>query len=238
MLKFHKHYLKNMDEALKTNRIRSKEFFTKYLSGKVIDIGAGPDLVIPTAERFDIDDGDANHITQFRKTESYDTVHSSHCLEHMFNPVNALNEWWSLVKPGGYLILVVPDEDLYEQGIWPSMFNPDHKNTFRLNKNKSWSPVSFEIEELVKNLPDVQIISAEIQDKNYDYQLKTSYPTEYKRIPFLLRALKRIIRKLPLVGRALLVKYENILFKNYGFPIDQTIRDALAQIQIVTHKVA
>ena len=227
-----------MDEALKTNRIRSKEFFTKYLSGRIIDIGAGQDLVIPTAERFDIEDGDANYITQYRKTESYDAVHSSHCLEHMFNPVNALNEWWLLVKPGGYLILVVPDEDLYEQGNWPSLFHGDHKNTFRLNKNNSWSPVSFDLEELVKNLPDVQIISSEIQDKYYDYQLKTSYPPEYKRIPLLLRALKRIIRKIPLIGKALLIKYENILFKYYGFPIDQTMRDALAQIQIVAHKVA
>ena len=226
-----------MDEALKTNRIRSKEFFTKYLSGKVIDIGAGDDLVIPTAERFDIEDGDANYITQYRKTESYDAVHSSHCLEHMFNPVNALNEWWLLVKPGGYLILVVPDEDLYEQGNWPSLFHGDHKNTFRLNKNNSWSPVSFDLEELVKNLPNVQIISSEIQDENYDYQLKTSYPPEYKRIPLLLRALKKIIRKIPLVGKALLVKYENILFKFFGFPIDQTMRDALAQIQIVAHKI-
>ena len=227
-----------MDEALKTNRIRSKEFFTKYLSGKIIDIGAGQDLVIPTAERFDIEDGDANYITQYRKTESYDAVHSSHCLEHMFNPVNALNEWWLLVKPGGYLILVVPDEDLYEQGNWPSLFHGDHKNTFRLNKNNSWSPVSFDLEELVKNLPNVQIISSEIQDEYYDYQLKTSYPPEYKRLPLLLRALKRIIRKIPLVGKALLVKYENILFKYFGFPIDQTMRDALAQIQIVAHKIA
>lgn len=226
-----------MDEALKTNRIRSKEFFTKYLSGKVIDIGAGEDLVTPTAERFDIEDGDANYITQYRKTENYDAVHSSHCLEHMFNPVNALNEWWLLVKPGGYLILVVPDEDLYEQGNWPSLFHGDHKNTFRLNKNKSWSPVSFEVVELVKNLPDVQIISAEIQDKFYDYQLKTSYPAKYKHIPFLLKEPKRIIRKLPLVGNPLLVKYENILLKYFGIPIDQTLRAALAQIQIVSHKV-
>jgi SAM-dependent methyltransferase len=156
----------------------------------------------------------------------------------MFNPVNALNEWWLLVKPGGYLILVVPDEDLYEQGNWPSLFHGDHKNTFRLNKNNSWSPVSFDLEELVKNLPNVQIISSEIQDEYYDYQLKTSYPPEYKRIPLLLRALKKIIRKIPLVGKALLVKYENTLFKYFGFPIDQTMRDALAQIQIVAHKIA
>ena len=34
-----------MDEALKTNRIRSKEFFTKYLSGKIIDIGTHNELI-------------------------------------------------------------------------------------------------------------------------------------------------------------------------------------------------
>jgi hypothetical protein len=33
----------------------------------------------------------------------------------------AISQWWSLVKVCGYLILVVPDEDLYKQGVWPSM---------------------------------------------------------------------------------------------------------------------
>ncbi len=49
-----------MDEASKTNAIRKPDFFTKYLGGRVIDIGAGPDLVCEWAERFDIEDGDAN----------------------------------------------------------------------------------------------------------------------------------------------------------------------------------
>ena len=161
-----------MDESLKTNRVRSKEFFTKYLSGKVIDIGAGQDLVIPTAERFDIEDGDANYITQFRKTESYDTVHSSHCLEHMFNPVTALNEWWSLVKPGGYLILVVPDEDLYEQGKWPPTFNLDHKNSFTIYKEESWCQNSINVFDLVKSLGNnVELVRLEQLSSNYRFDI-------------------------------------------------------------------
>src|SRR5437660_6896423 len=111
------------DEARKTNALRGPAFIERYLSGRVIDIGAGNDLVAPHAERFDIDDGDANLITRHRAAGAYDAVHSSHCLEHMHDPAAALAEWWALVKPGGYLIVVVPHEDLYEQGIWPSIFN-------------------------------------------------------------------------------------------------------------------
>lgn len=108
----------------------------------MIDIGAGKGLVCPWAELFDIEDGDANQITRYRTSGSYDAVHSSHCLEHMTDPVVSLSQWWALIKPGGYLVLVVPDEDLYEQGFWPSRFNNDHKATFIIKTDKSWSPVS------------------------------------------------------------------------------------------------
>ena len=227
-----------MDEALKTNKLRNAEFFTKYLSGKVIDIGAGRDLVTPTAERFDLEDGDADFITRYRQPQTYDAVHSSHCLEHMVDPVRALNEWWSLVKPGGHLVLVVPEEDLYEQGTWPSRFNADHKHTFRLNKKDSWSPVSFDIYQLVSTLPGVKVISAEIQDAHYNHKLKASFPLEVQSIPFLLSLLGKISRKVPHLGKSLHEKFEDIRFQFYGVPIDQTLRKAVAQIQIVAQKTA
>lgn len=219
-----------MDEALKTNLLRNMDFFETYLSGKVIDIGAGDDLVSPNAERFDLEDGDANFITRYRQPGSYDTVHSSHCLEHMFDPKNALNGWWELVKPGGFLILVVPDEDLYEQGIWPSIFNLDHKNTFRLAGDASWSPVSHNIRDLVLSLPNAQIISAEVQDRGYDYRLKKDPLAAYKRPPLFFRMLKRLMNK------SLLLKYDNFIYSHYGWPVDQTMRGAMAQIQIIAKK--
>jgi len=40
---------------------------------------------------------------------SYDFVLSSHNLEHFANPVKALNEWKRVVRPGGSLIMVLPD---------------------------------------------------------------------------------------------------------------------------------
>tara|TARA_B100001079_G_scaffold56522_1_gene47345 strand:- start:491 stop:1177 length:687 start_codon:yes stop_codon:yes gene_type:complete len=226
-----------MDEAKKTNNIRGKVFLEKYFSGKIIDIGAGEDLVCDAAERFDQDDGDANHITRYRDLDTYDTVHSSHCLEHMHDPEKALLEWWKLIKPGGYLVLVVPDEDLYEQGFWPSRFNRDHKATFTLNNKKSWSPVSFNILELVSSLPNSEIISAEIQDKYYDYNLQTKRPLSQivKKYPLWYRGIRRITKKLKM-GNSLLEKLQNQLLLSHQIPVDQTMRNAVAQIQILAKR--
>jgi len=108
-----------MKESSKTNQVRSEEFFNTYLKGKVIDIGGGSDTVTENAEVFDLEHGDAQHILRYKDKESYDCVYSSHCLEHMKDVPLALSKWWELLKPEGYMIIVVPHEDLYEQKIWP-----------------------------------------------------------------------------------------------------------------------
>jgi len=117
-------------EASKTKQILSEDE-KKIFQGKGIDIGCGLDPILPSARPFDIKDGDANVITQYIN-EEYDYVFSSHCLEHMRNPSEAIQEWWKLVKEEGHLIFTVPDEDLYEQGYFPSLFNDDHKSTFTI----------------------------------------------------------------------------------------------------------
>ncbi|WP_338635662.1 methyltransferase domain-containing protein [Spirobacillus cienkowskii] len=226
-----------MRETSKTNQIRGEDFLKKYLSGKVIDIGSGDDLVCLTAERFDKYEGDANHITKYREPNTYDAVHSSHCLEHMLNPKNALEEWWKLIKPGGFLVLVVPDEDLYEQGFWPSRFNRDHKVTFTIRKEKSWSPVSYNIFDLVESLPSSEVISIELQDKNYNYQLQTKYPPPpIAKINIVRRAVRRIIRLL-ICNQSWWEKMENRRFYTHNVPVDQTMREAVAQIQVIVRKV-
>jgi len=40
---------------------------------------------------------------------SYDFLLSSHCLEHVANPLAALREWRRVVRPGGTLVLILPD---------------------------------------------------------------------------------------------------------------------------------
>lgn len=39
-----------------------------------------------------------------------DFVLASHVLEHFFNPIKALKEWYRVIKPEGYICLVIPDK--------------------------------------------------------------------------------------------------------------------------------
>lgn len=51
--------------------------------------------------------------------DTYDFLLSANCLEHIANPLKAINEWIRVIKPNGYLLLVLPRK---ENGF-------DHKRT-------------------------------------------------------------------------------------------------------------
>jgi len=44
------------------------------------------------------------------QSQSYDFVFSSHCLEHIANPLKAVKEWLRVIQNNGYLILIVPEK--------------------------------------------------------------------------------------------------------------------------------
>lgn len=161
-------------------RLSQANFLTRYFVGDGIDIGAGEDSLfkymylfpaIRSGQIWDIHNGDA----QFMKSiadNSYDFVHSSHCLEHLNNPMVGLKNWFRIVKPGGHLIILVPDEDLYEQGIFPSTFNSDHKWSFTIYKPTSWSKKSINVVDLIKTLgAQAKPLKIELLDSTYHYQL-------------------------------------------------------------------
>jgi len=159
-----------MQETSKSRARREAEGFDRYLRGKVLDIGCGDDKITPDATGWDVDDGDAQKLESVPNS-FYDTVYSSHCLEHMRDPLEALLNWWRVLKPGGYLIVAVPDEDLYEQGVWPSFFNGDHKFTYTASKSESWSMVSKNVVDLLRLLPSHKLISLRTIDTGYDYDI-------------------------------------------------------------------
>ena len=228
-----------MNESSKTRLVRGSDFDKTYFSGTVLDIGCDTDVVVSHAQAFDQQHGDANEILNYLKPNSFNTVNSSHCLEHMQHPEKAIQDWWQLVKPGGYLITVVPHEVLYEQGQWPSRFNSDHKATFRLKTNNTWSPCSFDIYELSKSLPGAQIISAEIQDNNYNYNIQrlgeetsNSRAIRIKHVELIHQLLNKKLLSIPLLDEL------NIFFAGLGSTVDQTMGSALAQIQVIARKVS
>lgn len=214
-----------MDEASKTLALYP-ELLGGVLVGRVLDIGAGVDPVTKDAIVFDKAQGDAQEINNFFDLESFETVFSSHCLEHMVNPQEAIQSWFSLVKPGGHLITIVPDEDLYEQGHFPSIFNSDHKSTFTISKSNSWSPVSINCLELFAKL-DGEIVCLSQQSDNYNLSLQTHRKVGLRKFRF---------------GRKLLsFKHVNNLAINFRLvPIDQTRNQnlTLAQIFIIVRKIS
>jgi SAM-dependent methyltransferase len=166
------------DETSKANKRRINTYlYNKVFSGDGIDIGSGGDILkkeiypnIKSVEPFDLEHGDAQYINKYINKQ-FDFVHSSQCLEHMVDANVALVNWWNLVKPGGYLIFSMPDEDLYEQGVFPSRWNHDHKWTFSIYKSNSWSPVHLNILDMIFRLEKQEIIKIELIDTNYNYTL-------------------------------------------------------------------
>jgi SAM-dependent methyltransferase len=219
------------NEASKTRELWDEDV-RALLSGDGIDIGAGPDLISPNAVRFDQEQGDANKVDEYFDRQ-FDFVFSSHCLEHMYDPVDAMRRWWSLVKPGGHMILLVPDEDLYEQGYWPSIFNEDHKATFTIEKETSWSPVSHNFLKMAKDLPSGEILEISVQDHDYDRGLLLPRVLPRKNLKIRRRAAKSISKAFSAFG----LDVRLLANKLFRIPIDQTAFGALAQIQLVMRKI-
>jgi SAM-dependent methyltransferase len=169
--------------------------FDRYFAGKrVLDIGCGDDKIVPTAEGWDLPQGDGQHLRGLADG-SFDVVFSSHFIEHLRDPLEGLLNQWRVLKPGGHLIFLVPDEDLYEQGLWPSLFNTDHKHTYTIAKDVTWSPASKNIVDLVGHLPQHKVISMRMVDTGYDYvDLKVYDQTDVRKAE---AAVEVIVRKGP-----------------------------------------
>jgi len=161
-------------------RLHDSRFVSRYFVGNGIDIGCGSDSVEMYSELFplmkdvtpwDLADGDAQLMAGVQDNK-FDFVHSSHCLEHMIDPIDALKNWFRILKPEGHLVILVPDEDLYEMGTFPSVNNPDHKWTFTLWKETSWCTKSINVTDLVKVLGEsAEVIKLELLDATHRHLL-------------------------------------------------------------------
>ena len=181
-------------------RLTDSNFVNRYFVGNGVDIGGKPDPLalyaalfsrLTSVRTWDWEDGDAQHLASLTD-DSVDFVHSSHCLEHLVDPAEGLRNWTRVVKPGGYLVITVPDEDLYEQGVFPSTFNRDHKWTFTIFKARSWSTRSLNILDLIRQLGEnVELVLLEQISATYRFDLprydQTLTPVAECGIEFVLR---------------------------------------------------
>jgi len=115
-------------------------------------------------------------------------------------------------------------------------FNNDHKATFRINSNDSWSYVSYDLLDLVLKLPNALVKDATIQDYNYDYNLQGKKFGRFASKMFRWKYSKNKIKNiLAYIGNKYFYSYI-FVENNDGRLIDQTYGDALAQMQVIVKK--
>ncbi len=106
---------------------RCRERLKRFCVGYGLDIGYGGDPIVPGAITVDLPQpytkvggaplnlgGDARDLYWFRD-EVFDYVYSSHLLEDFEDTRSVVKEWLRVIKPGGYLILFCPDEQVYRR---------------------------------------------------------------------------------------------------------------------------
>lgn len=193
-------------------RLSDPNFSNRYFVGRGLDIGGKPDPLslyqqlfsrMDEVRTWDMEDGDAQFLSGIKDCQ-FDFVHSSHCLEHLNDPFEGIRNWLRAIRPGGHLIVTVPDEDLYEQGVFPSTFNHDHKWTLTIWKAHSWSERSVNVVDLVKSLGEVaELIKMEQLSSTYRFNLprydQTLTPVGECGIEFIVR--KRLKAEIDARGR-------------------------------------
>tara|TARA_Y100001958_G_scaffold148707_1_gene130636 strand:+ start:876 stop:1472 length:597 start_codon:yes stop_codon:yes gene_type:complete len=160
LYKIYRYFKKYEGETTKAFRRRRKEgFFEKYFKGFGLDIGYGGMKVVKNCQGVDFEDTDVQYMEGF-KNSCYDFVYSSHTLEHMKSVETAIINWKRLIKKDGYLILYIPDRDLYEKKIdLPSQWNDDHKHFFTMyDQNDSSSSTIPIIPFISKKFDDLELI--------------------------------------------------------------------------------
>lgn len=144
--------------------IRCRERLRPYLlgdtvgtgAGRVADLGHGGCKILPSAVgvdyfRFDAGDwiGDVRDL-HFFGDQSFDAVYSSHCLEDLWDPRQALEEWTRILAVDGFLSLYLPLRDFYPNVGTPGA-NPGHKDDY----------VPEDVEGFVRELGNLEVVRSE-----------------------------------------------------------------------------
>lgn len=170
-----------MNEGTKSLRRRYTEHhagvfpWLQYLAGKILDVGAGPDKIpLPNVTSFDMDggdvQGDANKLSEYFEPEEFDVIHASQVCEHLIDPTAVIWDWLKVVKPGGTIIVTVPDMVTYEGLKWPSPWNGDHKHTWSMIYKGSRAPSHIYIPTFLTQFSEsADVLLARYVERNYDW---------------------------------------------------------------------
>lgn len=173
----------DMNESTKCFDMRlARGDFDRWLHGNGIDIGCGPDpLKLPPGVSgsvlgWDRPQGDGASLPNI-EDRTFDFIYSSHCLEHLNDVGAALARWTEVLKPGGFLYIVVPDFELYEHGRYPIAGPHKHSFSLTLDKAEVAQPNHWHVhKEVVPRMDQLgcRLVTASLEDDGFDYSLKDS----------------------------------------------------------------
>ncbi len=124
----------------------------QYVSGAILDIGCGTEKIDPKAIGIDVRktpavdvvvpgfDKLSAELAKQNQLTSYQTIFSSHCLEHLQDDMGALADWFSMLTFGGHLILYLPDDDHYDNDANPEHLHRYTYEAFRQTVEDRFSP--------------------------------------------------------------------------------------------------
>ncbi len=170
----------------------SNGFFKRFLSGAaILDIGyKGGDPaalpIMPQATGVDLDYPGYDGKTLPFPDNSQDAVYTSHCLEHIEDYRSAIREWFRVLRNGGFLVVAVPHQFLYERRVrMPSAYNRDHKRFYTPSSllkeiEDSLEPNSYRIRHLIDN------------DAGFEYEvIPPNFPTGCHEIELVVEKIAR-----------------------------------------------
>jgi ADP-heptose:LPS heptosyltransferase/predicted SAM-dependent methyltransferase len=123
----------NAQDPYKPEVQKCRDRLVNYCQGIGLDIGCGPEKIIPSAIGVDMAGADINcdlsRGLDIFQPNFFDYVFSSHCLEDFIDTESILRDWWSKIKVGGHLILYLPHRDHYPKMGQPGA-NQAHQHDF------------------------------------------------------------------------------------------------------------
>lgn len=98
-------------------KVRDMENVMRFVTGRICDVGAGGDKITPDAYAIDgrpLPGVDCVQDGLFITTQGpFDTIFSSHFLEHVVEPTGYIYNWWTNLNVGGHLVLYLPQKGAY-----------------------------------------------------------------------------------------------------------------------------
>ena len=183
-----------------TRRALDPSFTRHYFIGRGIDLGPGSEPLagfagaFPAITALDTAAWPPEHLEALPglADDSYDFVHSDLSLAIVKNCFAALQRWFALVRPGGHLILRVPDEDMAGRGLYPNPLAPEWKWTFTIYKRQSWSAKSINLVNLIMTLGEAAEIKRLL---SLDGEMDFSAPIDFGTPPSGEAGIEAVIRK-------------------------------------------